>query len=178
MLLAGALLVGCGAPPPPTLTPTGTASVTSTATPAPSATPTSPPALASHTILVDDFIPQPLRGQSVYLYNRLGGDRGAINDAVLAWGQSQVTTTISAGNSWGGVWMSLNHPIRQGLPINFSAVLPAQILPAYQSLPSSIEAMEVGGRAWEEPTTPTKQTTLNRCSVYHLAANSGVCGRM
>ena len=29
--------------------------------------------------------------------------------------------------------MSLNHPIREGLPINFSALLPTQILPAYQS---------------------------------------------
>jgi hypothetical protein len=84
-------------------------------------------------ILVDDFSPQPYQGESVYFFNRLEGDRGAINNSILDWGEGQVTTTISAGNSWGGVWMSLNHPIREGLPINFSAALPDQILPAYQS---------------------------------------------
>ena len=29
--------------------------------------------------------------------------------------------------------MSLNHPVREGLPIDFSAILPTQVLPAYQS---------------------------------------------
>jgi hypothetical protein len=82
---------------------------------------------------VDDFRPQPYQGESVYFFNRLGGDRGAINDSILDWGTGQVTTTISSGNSWGGVWMSLNHPIREGLPINLTAILPPQILPAYQS---------------------------------------------
>ena len=42
----------------------------------------------------------------------------------------QVTTTVAAGTTWGGGWLSLNHPIREGLPINFSAVLPAQVQPA------------------------------------------------
>ena len=84
-------------------------------------------------ILVDDFSPQPYQGETVYFYNRLEGDRGAINNSILDWGNGQVTTTISSGNSWGGVWMSLNHPIREGLPINFSAILPPQILSAYQS---------------------------------------------
>ena len=84
-------------------------------------------------ILVDDFKPQPYQGESTYFYNRLEGDRGAINESVLAWGDGQVTTTIAAGKSWGGVWMSLNHPIREGQSINFSAILPAQIVAAYQS---------------------------------------------
>jgi hypothetical protein len=87
----------------------------------------------STNILVDDFSPQPYQGETVYFYNRLEGDRGAINDSIMDWGNGQVTTTISVGNSWGGVWMSLNHPIREGLSINFSAVLPEQILPTYQS---------------------------------------------
>jgi hypothetical protein len=69
----------------------------------------------------------------VYFYNRLEGDRGAINDSILDWGNGQVTTTVSSGNSWGGVWMSLNHPIREGLPVDFSAILPTQVVPAYQS---------------------------------------------
>ena len=83
-------------------------------------------------ILLDDFQPQPYQGESVYYFNRLGGDRGAVNNSILDWGNGQVTTTISPGNSWGGVWMSLNHPIREELPINFSAILPAQVLPPYQ----------------------------------------------
>jgi hypothetical protein len=93
----------------------------------------SEPVARSISILVDDFLPQPYQGAPVYYYNRLGGDRGAINDSILDWGMGQVTTTISPGNSWGGVWMSLNHPIREGLPVDFSAILPSQISPAYQS---------------------------------------------
>ncbi len=84
-------------------------------------------------ILVDDFSPQPYPGESVYSFNRLDGDRGAVNNSRLDWGKGEVTMTISAGNTWGGLWMSLNHPIREALPINFSATLPAQILPDYQS---------------------------------------------
>lgn len=87
----------------------------------------------SMSILVDDFIPQPYQGGSIYFFNRLEGDRGAINNSLMDWGKGEVTTTVSSGNSWGGVWMSPNHPIREGLPINFSAILPPQILPAYQS---------------------------------------------
>src|SRR5262245_7028946 len=87
------------------------------------------PTNRSVNILLDDFRPQPYQGESVYFYNRLEGDRGAINNSTLGWGAGQVTTTISNGNSWGGVWMSLNHPIREGLPINFSGILPAQISP-------------------------------------------------
>jgi hypothetical protein len=84
-------------------------------------------------ILVDDFTPQPYQGESVYFFNRLEGDRGAINDSLVDWGNGQMTMAISSENSWGGVWMSINHPIREGIPINFSAILPSQILPAYQS---------------------------------------------
>jgi hypothetical protein len=82
---------------------------------------------------VDDFDPQSHSGASTYFYNRLGGDRGAINESHLEWGAGLVITTLSSGNSWGGVWMSLNHPIREVVPINTSAPLPQQILPAYQS---------------------------------------------
>lgn len=84
-------------------------------------------------ILVDDFEPQPLQGDTVYYYNRIGGDRGEFGDAAVVWGAGQVTTTITADNSYGGVWMSLNHPIRERDSINFSAILPAQILSPYQS---------------------------------------------
>ena len=96
-------------------------------------------------ILVDDFSPQPYQGETVYFYNRLEGDRGAINNSILDWDKGQVITTISSGNSWGGVWMSLNHPIREGKSINFSAVLPLQILPAYQSQITGMTVLIMGG---------------------------------
>lgn len=89
--------------------------------------------VVNHTILLDDFTPQPYQGESVYFFNRLGGDRGAINDSILDWGNGQVTTTVSSGKSWGGAWMSLNHPIREAIPIDFSVILPPQVLPEYQS---------------------------------------------
>jgi hypothetical protein len=84
-------------------------------------------------ILVDDFSPQPYQSEAMYFFNRLDGDRGPISDSIIDWGRGQVTTTVAAGSSWAGVWMSLNHPIREGLAIDFSAVLPPQILPAYQA---------------------------------------------
>jgi hypothetical protein len=132
-LLVSLLLAGCPATPTPAPPPTVRASVTTAPIPASSTAPTAPLTPATNVILVDDFSPQPEPGKEVFPFNRLDGDRGAINDSIMEWGHGQVTTTISADNSWGGAWMSLNHPIREGLPINFSAILPAQILPAYQS---------------------------------------------
>ena len=94
---------------------------------------------------MDDFKPQPYQGDQGYPFNRLEGDRGAVNDSIMVWGHGQVTTTIAAGQTWGGGWMSLNHPIREGLPINFSAILPAQIQPAYQSQITGITVRIVRG---------------------------------
>ena len=108
--------------------------VTPTPTPSPIGAP------RSISILLDDFSPQPRQGEAVYPFNRLEGDRGAVNNSVMEWGRGQVTTTIAAGNTWGGGWMSLNHPMREGLPINFSAILPAQIQPEYQSRITDITA--------------------------------------
>lgn len=84
-------------------------------------------------VIVDDFAPQPFPWDSEYRFNRLGGDRGALNDSILDLGSGLLTTTITSGQSWGGLWTSLNHPIGEKLPINFSVALPAQIRPAYQS---------------------------------------------
>ncbi|MCA9950035.1 MAG: carbohydrate-binding protein [Anaerolineales bacterium] len=97
------------------------------------------------TILVDDFEPQPYEGDSIYYYNRIGGDRGVVGGSNVTWGDGQVTTTITPGSAWGGVWMSLNHPIREEQPINFSAILPPQILPAYQSQITSLTIQIVSG---------------------------------
>ncbi len=96
-------------------------------------------------IVVDDFKPQPYQGDSVYYYNRLEGDRGALNNSVVSWGNGTATIAISPGNTWGGIWMSLNHPIREGQSINFSSILPPQIQPAYQSKIVGINVSIIGG---------------------------------
>ncbi|MEJ2749217.1 MAG: hypothetical protein P8183_15130, partial [Anaerolineae bacterium] len=83
-------------------------------------------------ITVDDFLPQPFQGDSVYYYNRLGGDRGALENVILDYGVGQVRITVQSG-TWGGMWLSLNHPDREKAPVDFLAVLPAQILDQYQS---------------------------------------------
>jgi hypothetical protein len=84
-------------------------------------------------ILVDDFIPQPYQGDSIYFYNRIGGDRGALNNSNVSWGNGYVGVTLTKRNTWGGIWMSLNHPIREGQSIKFSAIFPPQILLPYQA---------------------------------------------
>ena len=91
------------------------------------------PSPRSISILLDDFVPHSDLENAVYRYNRLDGDRGAVNNSYIEWGTGQVTSTIAVGETWGGVWMSLNHPIAEGLTIDFSAILPPQILPTYQS---------------------------------------------
>lgn len=116
----------------PPMTPSAGLSTPLATHPAESLSPPSPD-VRSINVFLDDFSPQPYPEESVYFFNRLGGDRGAVNDSILDWGTGHITTTISSGNSWGGVWMSLNHPIRERLSINFSNILPPQILPAYQS---------------------------------------------
>jgi hypothetical protein len=130
------------------LTPTSTSRPPAPATLPPTATPV-PPTAKSLTILLDDFSPHPYQGESVYFFNRLEGDRGAINDSILNWDDGQIKTTIAQGRSWGGVWMSLNHPIREGLPVNFSAISPPQILPRYQSRITGMTVHIAGG-------TPTR----------------------
>lgn len=98
-------------------------------------------------ILVDDFKPQPYQGETVYFYNRLGGDRGSINNSIVEWGAGQVKTSISTGNSWGGVWMSLDHPIGERIPINFSSILPPQIAENYQSQITGLSVVINSGTA-------------------------------
>ncbi|MBX0328214.1 hypothetical protein K2Z83_11055 [Oscillochloris sp. ZM17-4] len=117
-----------------------------TAAPAPTAAPPAPPE-RSIQILVDDFRPQPAQGEPAYLLNRLGGDRGVISSSVVTWGAGQVTTAVAPGSTWAGVWMSLDHPVREGLAVNFSALLPAPITPAYQSRVTGISLQIARGTA-------------------------------
>jgi len=84
-------------------------------------------------ILLDDFIPQPYQGNQVYFYNRMDGDRGSLNDTIMDWGSGYAKMTIAPGLDSAGMWLSLNHPIREGLAVNFSGILPAPINFAYQT---------------------------------------------
>jgi hypothetical protein len=84
-------------------------------------------------ILVDDFSPQWYLGNPVDFFNRLEGNRGRLDNSTVDWGKGEVKIKVSAGNSRGGIWMSLNHPRGEHLPINFSSILPQQILPTHQS---------------------------------------------
>jgi hypothetical protein len=104
--------------------------------------PPEPPAIRgvrSTSILVDDFKPQPYQGDELYYYNRLDGDRGGISDTLIKFGQGSVNIAIAPGSTWGGMWWSLNHPIREGKAINFSAVLPEQVKPEYQTIITGME---------------------------------------
>lgn len=96
-------------------------------------------------VLVDDFIPQPLRGDATYFYNRLGGDRGATGDTLLEWGKGIVTATVRSGSS-GGFSMNLNHPQKEGGVIDFSAILPKQIRSKYQSKITAIAVSVAGAK--------------------------------
>jgi hypothetical protein len=87
-------------------------------------------------ILVDDFVPQLAPYEATmpfYYYNRLGGDRGTLNDAALAFGAGALTVTVSAGESWGGAWFSLRHPLTESHAVDFDAALPAAIRSLYQA---------------------------------------------
>ena len=89
-------------------------------------------------LLVDDFVSQSYQGNDVYFYNRMDGDRGSLNNSVMDWGKGYVKITIAPNQIWGGIWLSLNHPIRERLPINFSAILPAPIKPEFQTIISAL----------------------------------------
>ena len=41
--------------------------------------PASQQATMTYTVLIDDFTPQPLISETVWFYNRLGGDRGQLD---------------------------------------------------------------------------------------------------
>jgi len=92
------------------------------------------------TILLDDFIPQPYQGDTIYSFNRLDGDRGAISDTLMDWGNGQVTMSMAPNSTWSGFWMSLNHPIRESVALDFSSILPAPIRSNYQA---SITGLQV-----------------------------------
>ena len=133
------------------------------------------PILPEHTvtILVDDFIPQPYQGDTVYFYNRLEGDRGALNGSAVTWGNGQATVTIAGGQIWGGIWMSLNHPIREGQALNFSALLPTQILPQYQSRVTGLTITIAGGTPLKIFRAELKDSVNNFQWTREMVLNGG-----
>jgi hypothetical protein len=113
------------------------------------------------TVLVDDFNPQPLMGETTWYYNRLRGDRGQVDGwwdplcacsypggGTVAWGSGTVTATITqtqGSEAWVGVWTSLNHVVTENIPLDFSAVFPAQMLPAYQGSVTGLRLLVLDG---------------------------------
>jgi hypothetical protein len=98
-------------------------------------------------VLVDDYGPGPMPGQRIYPYNRLDGSRSALNDSVLDWSRGQITMTIAADKTWGGISNSLNHPLTEALSLDFSAILPQQIRSPYQSRITGVSAKIVRSTA-------------------------------
>ena len=130
------------------------------------------PPLPQVTILVDDFQPQPLQGDSIYYYNRLEGDRGALNDGILLWGKGLVTVTVAPGNTWAGLWTSLNHPGREGLGLNFSALLPSQVKAAYQSQVTGLTVQIAGGTPGKTFRLELKEGSVLRWSYSAMLSGS------
>jgi hypothetical protein len=121
-------------------------------------------------ILVDDFAPQPMQGNQLWPHNRLGGDRGRIDgpgSGSVEWGKGAVTATITAGTDTGrGVWTSLNHPIRDHTPLDFSSIFPSQIISQYQGCITDLQVQVLDGdgtfqvelRA-RDPLSPSQEIT-------------------
>lgn len=155
-VLAALALVACVSTPPSPAAPTEPAPSTEaqvtlpTHTPTPKPAPTAPPARTptptpqAVTILVDDFGSHSYQRAQGDLHNRLDGEHRAVF-STFDWAGGQITTTLGAEMPWGGGQMSLNHPLGEGLPINFASILPRQILRPYQSQITGVTAQVVGG---------------------------------
>jgi len=106
---------------------------------------------AAPPIVIDDYVRQPNAGDANWFYNRLGGNRGTLAEnaqsATVTWGQGSVTATIQQG-SWAGVWNSLRHNTSERAnedALNLDAILPPQILAAYQVRVTGLRFQIAGG---------------------------------
>jgi hypothetical protein len=100
------------------------------------------------TILVDDFVPQPIAGTVEWFYSRLDADRGRINvpdGGTVELGPGVARAQLVAP-SFVGMYFALQHTQREGLPLTLSSVFPAYILPAFQGRVMSVRAMIAAGR--------------------------------
>jgi hypothetical protein len=93
---------------------------------------------------VDDFASYSYQRAQGDLRNRLDGQHRPVF-STMDWASGLVTATLGAEMPWGGGQMSLNHPLAEGLPINFAAILPRQILRPYQGRITGVTAQVVGG---------------------------------
>ncbi len=160
ILLTVLVLLGCGTPTPaPATLPTPTVPAkptTSADTPTPAppdnsttvpkTTPATPPAATPRpiSILVDDFASYSYQRAQGDTINRLDGQHRTVF-STFDWAAGQITATLGAEMPWGGGQMSLNHPLVEGLPINFASILPRQILRPYQSQITGVTAQVGGG---------------------------------
>ena len=96
-------------------------------------------------VLVDDFRLQPLLGEAIWYYNRIGGDRGALNEGDVVWGRGECEVSVAPDQTWSGIWESLSHPAHEGLSVDFQSLLPLPIRPAYQSTMKSLEVRILRG---------------------------------
>ena len=103
-------------------------------------------------VIVDDYVRQPNQGDSDWFYNRLGGNRGTLAEsaesATVTWGQGSVTASIQTG-SYAGVWNSLRHNTSERATedaLHLDAILPPQILSAYQPRVTALRFRVIDGR--------------------------------
>ncbi len=93
--------------------------------------------LAAIIASVDPFVAQPLQNEQLEFsfYNDLGGDRGEVKSATggeVFWNPGSIRAEISGDLAFAGIFESVNGVIREGNPLDFNALFPAEILPAFQ----------------------------------------------
>jgi hypothetical protein len=101
-------------------------------------------------VLVDDFVPRPLQGDAVWFYTRIGTDRGQIDvpgTGSTTWGDGHVDIQITNGaTTFRGVFFALKHLIRENRALDFRAIFPPAIEPAYQGAVTAIRLRVADGR--------------------------------
>ncbi|MCB8977589.1 MAG: hypothetical protein H6657_09230 [Ardenticatenaceae bacterium] len=90
-------------------------------------------------IMIDNFEPLVRDGDPISCCNLLGGDRGSLANTLLSLGSGTLTATVASGSTLAGHWQSLAHPDGEQLGFDTTAVLPKEILPAYQASITGLE---------------------------------------
>ncbi|MCA9920256.1 MAG: hypothetical protein KC445_20010 [Anaerolineales bacterium] len=105
--------------------------------------------LTTSTVIIDDFTAQPIMGDPIWFYNRIGGDRGEFGLGTVEWGHAFVTATVTqtmGAEGWVGVWTSLNHVMVEDIPLDLTAVFPPQIGSSYQGAVTAFRLHVVDGQ--------------------------------
>ncbi len=90
-------------------------------------------------IMIDNFEPLVRDGDPISCCNLLGGDRGSLGNTLLSLGSGTLTATVASGSTLAGHWQSLAHPDGEQLGFDTTAILPKEILPAYQASITGLE---------------------------------------